>query len=1171
MAYKPIVLDRRYTGKEDNHDLALKVNDNIGEVEFYLNQIQKYENVTGMPLNVIVNDNNASWTTAFNGTINYRSAGAPTNNPTPSGITVTTNTNATINIKLDWAAYTQGAKQADLLMLFWKKGDGAPTVNDSTVSFNVNTASASYYILEGVNPADTYSFGLASARRTENGIEIGTIQSPTTAPDWQGVTSGTPNYTGNINGTTAATVTTVATNFNGRNDRLATVPANPTILADGTAVDHTINTDGSADISLEWGHTGTGDAYNIDGFFFYMRASTSATAYTFGTTPSEETIYYMSYEKRAIIISSVAADKYYTLGVQAYRHVDQDINATGILKSSIIQPSLAAENPYRPSANVAFAGDITNTINGMPVATVTSTTDLVNNVVANERLGAQVVGFKAGSVRYKIDGTQVLSNLPRYETGRFGQAVMMEEGSQNTLLYSDQFDNAAWLQGNTPVITPNSTVAPDGTTTADTIQDDNAAAYESVYQSSTCANSETWTGSVYIKKDTNTTRYPEIQLDFLGGTTNIFNPVQINTQTGATIIRAGFGTPIVEVKSVGDYWRLCITGTNNATGNNIVRLYIYPAITTTWGSAEVAATGSCIVWRAQLEKKAYATSGIQTTSAAVTRVAETMVVPVSGNFAKNNWTVEITYNPSIVGMTRYLWYCYIDASNWYRIIATSAGQFQISVCSGGTEVGFTTALNPIITVGTNYSIMFAGNGSVIRACVNGVQIGADTAYTEPAGTLPTFMYLGSDQAGTGQANGLMDDTRFSSTARTAASHATAYAAGVPLVVDEYTSLKQDFDGTLRQTTRNHVSRPTGSFMIADNDTTQDKSRATHIIPSGWTSAQIVFNQAISELPTTGGSINGMDGIPIVDNSIILPSNVTMDLGTMTLKVKDGIASSLSVITNSDITNGNINIKIKNGILDGNKTNKISGTQTGIYLVRTTNYEIQGVTPKNFSGDGILVYTYCADATITRNICTNNDVGGIRMQNLCRGNKITENICTYNGGYGISGYTNCYSNTISGNTCNNNTAEGILLVSYSDKNAVNNNICQNNLTYGIYSSISSHNNITGNSCISNLKDGILLYDQSHDNNVIGNIVNENSQLTDAVYSNITIDTNCDRNSIQSNICRRGSGVKQPAYGIKIANSTCDTNVITNNDLITGGKTASLLDAGTGTVTAAGNRI
>jgi len=163
-----------------------------------------------------------------------------------------------------------------------------------------------------------------------------------------------------------------AQNFNTRNDRIATVPANPAIATDGTAVDHTINTDGSANISFEWQFSGSGDAYDIDGFLVYVYASDSAAAYIFGTDPAGERQYVVTADKRALILRGVPANKYYTFGVQAYRMVDQDINPAGVLKSAIVKPSASGEDPYRPAANVAFAGDVSGTVAGVPAATVAS-------------------------------------------------------------------------------------------------------------------------------------------------------------------------------------------------------------------------------------------------------------------------------------------------------------------------------------------------------------------------------------------------------------------------------------------------------------------------------------------------------------------------------------------------------------------------------------------------------------------------------------------------------------------------------------------------------------------------------------------------------------------------------------------------------------------------------
>jgi hypothetical protein len=120
-------------------------------------------------------------------TVNYRTKGSPTNEPTPTNIVVNENSNGSLDIRVEWAPYSQGTRKADMLILFWKKGDtsglGVPTTEDSNVSFSVNESNSAYYLLEGLAPNTFYRFGIAAARRTENGLEIGNIVSPASWTD----------------------------------------------------------------------------------------------------------------------------------------------------------------------------------------------------------------------------------------------------------------------------------------------------------------------------------------------------------------------------------------------------------------------------------------------------------------------------------------------------------------------------------------------------------------------------------------------------------------------------------------------------------------------------------------------------------------------------------------------------------------------------------------------------------------------------------------------------------------------------------------------------------------------------------------------------------------------------------------------------------------------------
>ncbi|MDA0790257.1 MAG: phage tail protein [Proteobacteria bacterium] len=158
------------------------------------------------------------------------------------------------------------------------------------------------------------------------------------------------------------TAYTAATNFDARNDRDGSAVTAPTIAADETALDHVVNTDGSVDMSFEW--LWGGIEADIDGFRVVIRASSSATSYNIGTTPAEESVFDVPADQRAYSFLGLAADKYYTVGVQAYRVVDPDVDSSGLLSSAMVQPSHANEDPYQPDSNVAFAGDLTGTIQG---------------------------------------------------------------------------------------------------------------------------------------------------------------------------------------------------------------------------------------------------------------------------------------------------------------------------------------------------------------------------------------------------------------------------------------------------------------------------------------------------------------------------------------------------------------------------------------------------------------------------------------------------------------------------------------------------------------------------------------------------------------------------------------------------------------------------------------
>ncbi|TVY09986.1 phage tail spike protein [Paenibacillus cremeus] len=180
----------------------------------------------------------------------------------------------------------------------------------------------------------------------------------------------------------------IGQNFDSRNDRKSTVPADPVVASDGTAITSILNDDGSADIHFNWSYTAynaatpNGDQYDIDGFIVYVRSLGINENYTFGSNLASEKTYTYQADKRSAIVTGLVPNRYYTFGVQAYRHVDPDINSNGILTSNVIKSTAVNQDPYQPSGTVNVNGNLTGTnaqVNGTPVASITTATSNFGN------------------------------------------------------------------------------------------------------------------------------------------------------------------------------------------------------------------------------------------------------------------------------------------------------------------------------------------------------------------------------------------------------------------------------------------------------------------------------------------------------------------------------------------------------------------------------------------------------------------------------------------------------------------------------------------------------------------------------------------------------------------------------------------------------------------------
>ena len=232
------------------------------------------------------------------------------------------------------------------------------------------------------------------------------------------------------------------------------------------------------------------------------------------------------------------------------------------------------------------------------------------------------------------------------------------KNAQNLLTYSEQFDHANWPVSGTPVITPNSTVAPDGTTTADTVEDNDAAAWETCsqnYTSLTPANP--YTASIYIKKNAvaRETLFPMLRMTFFGSTSEA-NDCRVDTSTGEVSVSGVSTNPSVAVADAGDYWRISITATSTDQSNTSAQVVWYSAAGSSgsW-SYDSSSIGSQIIWGAQLEQASSAGPYEKTEATANTDLTEAVTVDPEWDFKDGMRKVENIHRTRAGNRFTYKW------------------------------------------------------------------------------------------------------------------------------------------------------------------------------------------------------------------------------------------------------------------------------------------------------------------------------------------------------------------------------------------------------------------------------------------------------------------------------------------------------------------------------------
>jgi hypothetical protein len=335
----------------------------------------------------------------------------------------------------------------------------------------------------------------------------------------------------------------------------------------------------------------------------------------------------------------------------------------------------------------------------------------------------------------------VANNVPAFEFNTDGtyRGLLVEPGATNLILRSQEFGTTWGTQG--LGVTSNTTVAPDGATTGDTITGNGTQTTVYIEQAITFASAGTYTLSLFAKAGTHDIIRVNIA-NYVGSTSMVTG---YNLTTGTT---TQAGNPIT---AVGNGWyRIQFTFTIDA-GDLIgsMRIFLSPSTgTTAWSSAGDSSTKSVVLWQAQLETGSVATSPIVTTAGTASRVIDLNKLASASSLIGGAGGLFVSWRNRNTGVARVLGTLWEDANNYIQLTLDTSNRLVGEVVAGG--VSQATFTSSALVTGTQYGAVISFDTDSVFMCLNGAQVGT----TDTTATIPTLskVNLGHSLADADSAN-----------------------------------------------------------------------------------------------------------------------------------------------------------------------------------------------------------------------------------------------------------------------------------------------------------------------------------------------------------------------------------------------------------------------------------
>lgn len=311
------------------------------------------------------------------------------------------------------------------------------------------------------------------------------------------------------------------------------------------------------------------------------------------------------------------------------------VNTTALNIGSIISNQNNMAAIQGASANAATASAAATTATTQATAAAASAAAASAVVLGNEPVRPLI----RPSLLLDFANTKQLDpriTFTRASTGTFYDGRTTAKAEENLLLQSHEFDNAVWGKI-ASTVTANSTTAPDGNSTADTITASSGSGRHLVFeQLSATQGGVQHTVSVFLKQGTAT--FGTVCFSSGGANPSAYATAVVNlgtgviTQTSNGVAATGVSSSI---SSVGNGWYRVVLNVTIPNGDGAVLIGISDSGTPTFSGYSVynwtaVGTETIFVWGAQLEQRSSVTAYTATTTAPITNYIPALQTAAAG-------------------------------------------------------------------------------------------------------------------------------------------------------------------------------------------------------------------------------------------------------------------------------------------------------------------------------------------------------------------------------------------------------------------------------------------------------------------------------------------------------------------------------------------------------------